>query len=554
MRTRAMLPFIVSAVAALAACQFGRQPTDPASQKVVQVVVAPATANVATGRSQQFTAYGRGNTGDSVAVSASYSATGGTITVAGLYTAGSTPGTFRVIAQDPATSLADTGTIAVTSAPPPPPPNPATVANLAVSAVTDSSVTVSFTEVTDGTGQPASYEMRWAAGTISWGSATSVARGSCATPVAGTAIGAMRTCTVLGLAPSTAYQLQLVAFRGTLNVNAVFGALSNLASGTTAASTAPVASVTVSPATGSIGVGQTLQLTATLKDASGNILTGRAITWTSGAPGCGSVNASGLVSGVAAGLAPITATSEGQTGSASITVTALPPPPPTLFPHEPAGLTVIQETDWSTGLGTWFRKFISADKPITIVSIADSPLGDLFALQIGYNPGSVGGGGTELEYDIAAGQQPNEIFMGYYVQVDSTWQGHSSAINKMVYFDDGGANFSAMWYEMFGSGTSPLSLYVVNQSGSGPAGMHENVTPANFTRGQWHKVEIYQKQGSPGIVRVWVDDVLAIDRSDVFTNSAPIDYVTISGIWGGIGDVKAHFDFMRFDHVRISGR
>jgi len=216
-------------------------------------------------------------------------------------------------------------------------------------------------------------------------------------------------------------------------------------------------------------------------------------------------------------------------------------------------LTVIQETDWATGLGTWFRKFTSADKPITIVPITDSPLGDPFVLQLGYNAGSAGGGGTELEYDIP-GTRPTEIFMGYYVEVDSAWQGHNSAINKMVYFDDGGGNFSAMWYEMFGVGSSPLSLYVVNQSGSGPAGIHENVTPANFTRGQWHKVEIYQKQGQPGIVRVWVDGALAIDRSDVFTNNAPIDYVTISGIWGGVGDVKAHFDYMRFDHVRISGR
>ena len=632
MRIRAVLPFSISAVVALAGCQFGRHPTDPGStqiarivvspasvtldpqqtqgfhavgytaagdsvpatvgwtasagsvsanglytadaslndatvtatlttasmvasgqirkRRVVQVLVTPANASVPAGASQQFSASGRRNTGDTVPLVVSFAATGGTIASGGMYNAGTTPGTFRVIGLDPTSALADTVPVVVTS---PPPGSPGTVTNLAVTSVTTNAVTLSFTEVTDGSGQPASYDVRFAAGAISWGAATSVAQGTCATPLAGSAIGATKTCTVLGLAPSSGYQFQILPFRGTLNVNAVFGGVSNVASGTTAASTAPVASATVSPATGSLAVGQTLQLTATLKDANGNTLTGRAITWTSGAPPLGTVSASGLVSGVAAGLVPITATSEGVSGAASITVTVAGPPP-TLFPHEPAGLTVIQETDWSTGLGTWFRKFTSTDKPITIVPITDSPLGDAQALQIGYNAGSGGGGGTELEYDVAVGQRPNEIFMGYYVQVDSTWQGHSSAINKMVYFDDGGATFSAMWYEMFGSGTSPLSLYVVNQSGSGPAGMHENVTPANFTRGQWHKVEIYQKQGSPGIVRVWVDGALAIDRSDVYTNSAPIDYVTISGIWGGIGDVKAHFDFMRFDHVRISGR
>jgi hypothetical protein len=44
-----------------------------------------------------------------------------------------------------------------------------------------------------------------------------------------------RTCTVAGLAASTTYSFELVAYRGTLKVNAVFGGLSNVASGTTAA-------------------------------------------------------------------------------------------------------------------------------------------------------------------------------------------------------------------------------------------------------------------------------------------------------------------------------
>jgi hypothetical protein len=85
--------------------------------------------------------------------------------------------------------------------------------------------------------------------------------------------------------------------------------------------------------------------------------------------------------------------------------------------------------------------------------------------------------------------------------------------------------------------------------------MHENVNAVTFTRGQWHKVEIYQKQGQGnGIVRVWVNGVLAIDHTDVGTRSAPLDNVTISGIWGGVGDSKNQADFMRFDHIRISKR
>src|SRR5207247_6811426 len=60
----------------------------------------------------------------------------------------------------------------------------------------------------------------------------------------------------------------------------------------------PVASVTVSPASASIRVGQLVQLTATLKDASGTVLSGRVISWVSSAPGVAAVSTGGLVTGV----------------------------------------------------------------------------------------------------------------------------------------------------------------------------------------------------------------------------------------------------------------
>jgi hypothetical protein len=245
-----------------------------------------------------------------------------------------------------------------------------------------------------------------------------------------------------------------------------------------------------------------------------------------------------------------------RTTSAAVSVT-VNNPASAAWPHEPAGFTVTEETGWESGtLENWYRIFTSADKPITVKGISDSLINESKTLEIGYLAGHVGGGGTELRYDIPSALLSNEIFVGYYVQVNSLWQGHSSAINKMVYLDDDAVGFSAMWYEMFGSGSSPLGLYVVNQSGFTPAGFHENVTPVTFTRGVWHKVEIYQKQGTPsgGIVRVWVDGILAIDRSDVATRNNPVENITISGIWGGVGDSKNQDDYMRFDRIRISRR
>jgi hypothetical protein len=79
------------------------------------VVLTPATAAVAGGASQQFSAAGRMSDGKMASVAVSYSATGGTVDTAGLYKAGSTAGTFRVIAKQRDGTLADTSTVTVSA-------------------------------------------------------------------------------------------------------------------------------------------------------------------------------------------------------------------------------------------------------------------------------------------------------------------------------------------------------------------------------------------------------------------------------------------------------
>ena len=86
----------------------------------------------------------------------------------------------------------------------------------------------------------------------------------------------------------------------------------------------PVAAVVVSPATAALPVGGTVQLTVSLSDANDNTLTGRPVAWSTSAPTVATVSRSGLVTGKAAGSATITATSEGKTGSAAVTVTLVP--------------------------------------------------------------------------------------------------------------------------------------------------------------------------------------------------------------------------------------
>lgn len=106
---------------------------------------------------------------------------------------------------------------------------------------------------------------------------------------------------------------------GSATISAAYGSVAGTASVTV--QLAPVATVTVTPSSASIKVNQTVQLTATLRDASGNVLTGRTVTWSSNDTADATVDQNGLVTGRSTGSATIRATSEGKSGTSTVTVT-----------------------------------------------------------------------------------------------------------------------------------------------------------------------------------------------------------------------------------------
>ncbi|MFL5539862.1 MAG: PQQ-binding-like beta-propeller repeat protein [Longimicrobiaceae bacterium] len=113
----------------------------------------------------------------------------------------------------------------------------------------------------------------------------------------------------------------------------------SLADSVTLTIVVPVASVTVSPATAYLYAGTDLQLTATLRDAAGNVLTGRKVAWTSLDAAKASVDSVGKVTALAAGTVQVRASAEGKTADASLTIFARPVP------------DWSQATDWGTAQG-----------------------------------------------------------------------------------------------------------------------------------------------------------------------------------------------------------
>jgi len=181
---------------------------------------------------------------------------------------------------------------------------------------------------------------------------------------------------------------------GLAHITATCDGKSGTSAITVTATTVPVASLTVSPTSASISVGATRQLTATPKDANGNPLSGRTITWSSDNTAAATVSASGVVMGVAAGAASVTATCEGRSGAASITVSA----PPQGGGNSSACPGFPADNIWNRDISTLPVQANSAAWLAAVFTVAPIPTGQAFHVNLG------SGNGHHINYTGAAWQ------------------------------------------------------------------------------------------------------------------------------------------------------
>jgi uncharacterized protein YjdB len=120
---------------------------------------------------------------------------------------------------------------------------------------------------------------------------------------------------------------------GTASITATFEGVSGSTSVTV--TRPPVGTVAVAAAT--ITVGQKLRMTATVTDTRGNVVTDRTVTWSVPANAVASIDAStGEVTGLLPGTVTVTATSEGKSGSATLTVGLVPVATVAISPSNPS--------------------------------------------------------------------------------------------------------------------------------------------------------------------------------------------------------------------------
>jgi uncharacterized protein YjdB len=188
------------------------------------------------------------------------------------------------------------GTDIVTPPPPPPPPPPAAVVSVSVTGAT-SPFTVGATSQLTATPRDAAG-VALTGRSVNWTtSAATVAT------VSGTGL-----VTAIAAGPATITATS-EGITGSVDVTVVPVA---------------VASVAITAPKQALQIGETSQYAAQPKDAQGNPLSGRGVTWASSQDGVATVSASGLVTAISAGSTTISATSESIAGNVIVSVALVP--------------------------------------------------------------------------------------------------------------------------------------------------------------------------------------------------------------------------------------
>lgn len=112
--------------------------------------------------------------------------------------------------------------------PPPAPVYPplVPVSDLAIRVIDYSSGEITFTEVPNGLGGVANYDVRYSVNPDSWGDAIHITT-PCNIPIVGVKVGNIRKCLITGLPSNSKLYFKIVAFSGTMNQGAVYSSISS---------------------------------------------------------------------------------------------------------------------------------------------------------------------------------------------------------------------------------------------------------------------------------------------------------------------------------------
>ncbi|HKP27766.1 MAG TPA: hypothetical protein VJU15_00090, partial [Gemmatimonadales bacterium] len=337
-----------------------------AAPTLLSLSLSPSSVSLTPGSTRQFTVSGSWSDGGTSAPSVTYLATGGSVTSGGVYTAGTTTGTFRLIAKHSGGTKADTSAISISSAAP-------TLQSI--------SLTPATTSLQTGGTRQFSVAATWSDGStaspaLTWSTTSGTVSSS-----------------GLYTAPGTAGTYKVIA--------KVTGGTKADTSVVTVTAPATVTDLTVSPGTKSLSVGTSQQFAATATYSNG----GTGTTSTSWVATGGTVTSGGLYSaGTSSGNYRVIATASGtnvkDTAEVALTATEPPPPPPSgddiLFVDTFAN---GQRAGMKNGV-TWTAASVSAQEKVVVSADAGSSSGYSLAFTYAGNSDLADDGWAEQPFKL----------------------------------------------------------------------------------------------------------------------------------------------------------
>ena len=322
----------------------------------------------------------------------------------------------------------------------------------------------------------------------------------------------------------------------------------------------PVATVTVSPASSSVQVGGTLQLSATTRDASGNVLSGRVVRWSSANTSIARIDSiSGFFTAVAVGPVTITATSETKTGTAAITV-IVPPPPGLWRGNEPAGMTLVSDQSFATMPSDGWNYYFGAGT----ISDPSAPRSPNSVMNVTWPAGAHGGNGigrVEKQLTVPYGT----LYMSVWIKF-TNWQGGDGSVNKLG--SPQGPAGNRIVLEAGGIGSGPLTPRINLQgiikggnTGGGTSGSYDsNLLYRTFTRGQWDLLEMVAVANTTGNADGSVDlylngEHVAQCTGVQFESSGfTFQWFVLEPLWSNPNDVVTSTMAFAADQIYLSGK
>jgi hypothetical protein len=418
---------------------------------------------------------------------------------------------------------------------------PAQITTLSVVAQTDSSLTIQWVTVHDGTGSKANHSRRYKnvtgdTASFSWGGTQESA--SEVFDSLGTNIGDTASAEVFGLLAGNAYEFGIKAYRGEPNVSATYGPTSNIASGTTVGN--PPVDTTNTPSITGRTVSDSSTVSFTGSGFAGGSQTHDSTKWevsryagtfstlidsTSAAAKTSVTIVSNTVfkaDTVYAARVTYYGSADPSTVSDTVAFTMTEPGGGGEHPNEPVDFDVLRTWTGTSLVPSGWGEADTGPAKHSKVDTVGLPSGNSALYRHTYPAGMTrNGAGTEFLFSESGGWFTNSdrLYISMWVRPDPDWVGHPSGTNKIFYISvpkaSGGLDHNFI-VKMQGVGSGNLVVAVTVQNIFWCSGSSEvYISDDQFPRGEWKFLEFLGTMNTPGNAdgsfKVWVGGTLALD-------------------------------------------